>query len=115
MRAVTFGRSAYEINTDSPVGSVLGAAGRITFLRVNDVGTGFGHPTDFLDAEAIVQLDSRPGKGFGLQLRAGSEADDHAGMLNLLRSAFRRNKTVQLDYIRTGIRNGRIIRAAIVE
>jgi hypothetical protein len=115
MRAVTFGRSAYEINTGPPVGSLLGATGKITFLRVNDVGTGFGPPIDFLDAEAIVQLDSQPGKGFGFQLRTTSQTEDHAGMLRLLRSAFSRNKTVALDYIRTGIRNGRIIRVAIVE
>jgi hypothetical protein len=114
MRAVTFGRSAYEINTGPPVGSVLGATGRITSLRVNDVGTGFGPPIDFLDAEAIVQLDTQPGKGFGFQLRTASQAEDHVGMLELLRSAFNRNKTVALDYIRTGIRNGRIIRVAIV-
>jgi hypothetical protein len=115
MRAVTLGRSAYEVNTGIPVGSLLGATGRITFLRVNEVGTGFGPPLDFLDAEAIVELDTAPGKGFGFQLRTTSQTEDHAGMLKLLRQAFNRNKTVALDYIRTGIRNGRIIRVAIIE
>jgi photosystem II stability/assembly factor-like uncharacterized protein len=115
LRAATYGRSAYEVNTDSHIGSLLGASGRITFLRVNDLGTGFGPPYDFLDAEVIVLLDAQPGKGFGFQLRSDQDLHDHAGMLDLLRAAFRKNQLVHLDYIRTGFRNGRIIRVAIVQ
>ena len=33
-------------------------------------------------------------------------------MLDTLRSAFRANRNVLIDYVRTGIRNGRIIRVA---
>ncbi len=32
---------------------LLESKGRITFLRVHDVGTGFGPPTDFLDVEVV--------------------------------------------------------------
>ena len=94
--------------------SLLSATGKVTFLRVNDLGTGFGSPVDFLDAEVIVQLDTQPGKSFGFQLRAdGSEADHH-GMLEVLRAAFRTNRTVSLDYLRNGATNGKIIRVGKV-
>ena len=112
MRVVTFGRGAYEVNTGVPVGSLLEASGKITFLRANDVGTGFGPPSDFLDDEIIVQLDTQPGKSFGFQLRGDGEKAARAGMLETLRSAFRNNRTVLIDYIRTGIQNGQIIRVA---
>jgi hypothetical protein len=114
MLAATFGRSAYEVNTGDPLGSLLSATGKVTFLRANDLGTGFGPPTDFLDAEVIVLLDSQPGKGFGFTLRNDSERADHSGMLDVLRSAFAKNRTVRLDYVRTGLRNGRIIRVETV-
>jgi hypothetical protein len=114
MLAATFGRSAYEVNTGDPFGSVLSATGKITFLRANDLGSGFGPPSDFLDAEVIVLLDSQPGKGFGFTLRNDSERADHRGMLDVLRSAFTKNRNVRVDYIRTGLRNGRIIRVETV-
>lgn len=112
LRVATFGRGAYEVNTGDPVGSLLSASGKVTFLRAHDVGTGFGPPNDFLDAEVIVQLDSQPGKSFGFQLRADEEEYARSGMLSLLRSAFRGNRNVLIDYYRTGIHNGRIIRVA---
>lgn len=110
MLAATFGRSAYEVNTGPPLGSLLSVTGKVTFLRVNDVGTGIGSPTDFLDAEAIVQLDSQPGRSFGFTLRNGVDQADHGAMLDLLRSAFGQDRTVRLEFIRTGLKNGRIIR-----
>jgi len=94
--------------------SLLSATGKVTFLRVNDLGTGFGTPVDFLDAEVIVQLDSQPGKSFGFQLRADGSKADHRGMLEVLRSAFRANRTVSIDYLRNGADNGKIIRVAKV-
>jgi hypothetical protein len=78
------------------------------------VGTGFGTPLDFLDAEVIVQLDSQPGKSFGFQLRTDASEADHRGMLAVLRSAFRANRAVSIDYRRNGAANGNIIRVAKV-
>ena len=94
--------------------SLLSATGKITFLRVNDIDTGFGSPVDFLDAEVIVQLDSQAGKSFGFQLRAGASQGDHRAMLEVLRSAFRANRTVSIDYSRNGAENGKILRVARV-
>jgi hypothetical protein len=112
MLATTYGRSAYEVNTDWPIGTLAAAQGRITFLRVHDVGTGFGPPTDFIDVEVVIALDTLPGRGFGFQLRADSKEFDARGMLDLLRVAYNRNSRVTIDYIRTGLRNGRILRVA---
>jgi hypothetical protein len=112
MFAATYGRSAYVVNTDWPIGTLANAQGRISFLRVHDVGTGFGPPTDFIDGEVVIQLDTLPGRGFGFQLRADTNESVAHGMLDLLRVAFERNSRVSIDYIRTGLRNGRILRVA---
>jgi hypothetical protein len=114
MRAATFGRSAFEVNTDHPIGSVLAVSGRITFLRAHDVGTGFGPPVDHLDAEVIVKVDSDPQRAFGFQLRTDGNEEERRGMLDLLRDAFRRDLPVRLEYVKTGLRHGRLFRVVRV-
>jgi hypothetical protein len=52
-----------DLQTCLATPDLLEAQGRITFLRVHDLGTGFGPPNDFLDVEAVIQLDSQPEKG----------------------------------------------------
>jgi hypothetical protein len=95
---------------------LLEAQGRITFLRVHDLGTGFGPPNDFLDVEAVILLDSQPGKGFGFQLRNDQNQPAREGMLQLLRDAFAGNEPVTIDFLRsTGKNNGTIIRVALVK
>jgi photosystem II stability/assembly factor-like uncharacterized protein len=112
LRAGTFGRSAYEVSTDTPVGSLLNATGRLTFLRAHDVGTGWGGPPNTLDAEIIMLLDTIPWMSFGFQLRADSEAPTRQDMLALLRAAFVDDTPVSIDYIRTAPRAGMVIRVA---
>lgn len=114
MRAATYGRSVYEVNTDFPIGSLLAAQGRLTFLRVHDVGTGFGPNSDFLDVEVVIQLDTYPGKSFGFQLRTDDQEVAHKGMLDLLRDAFNEDYRVRVDYVRTGLHNGRILRVLVL-
>jgi hypothetical protein len=110
MRAGTFGRGAYEVFTGDPIGSILQATGRVTLLRVHEVGSKYGPPEDQVDAEVIVQLDSMPGYAFGFKLRTGTGEAAHKGMLDRLRDAFRKNRVVVIDYERTGFRNNRLIR-----
>ena len=110
MRAATFGRSAFEVITDHAIGSILVAEGLITFLRVHDVGTGFGPPFDSLDAEVIVKVDTQPLRAFGFQLRNDGSEAARRGMLDLLRDAFKRNKPIHIEYVRTGLRHGVIFR-----
>jgi hypothetical protein len=83
--------------------------GKVTFLRVHDVGTKFGAPADQIDAEVIVKLDSSD-RAFGFQLRRDSNAGAHVGMLDELREAFNRDRRVRLEWIRVGPQTGRIIR-----
>jgi IgA Peptidase M64 len=92
--------------------TILETTGRLSFLRVNDPGAGFGPPSDHLDVEVIVQLDSEPGRSFGFQLRADTNEAARMGMLDTLRTAFNRNRLVRLDYRRTGLDNGVLLRVA---
>jgi hypothetical protein len=95
---------------------LLESKGRITFLRVHDVGTGFGPPSDFLDVEVVIQLDSQPGKSFGFQLRNDNNRPAREGMLELLRDAFANNFPVIIDYnVSPPKVNGVIIRTAVVK
>jgi hypothetical protein len=96
--------------------ALLQSSGKVTFLRVHDVGTAFGPPADQLDVEVIVQLNTRPGQSFGFQLRNDANSLARQGMLNLLRDAFNQNWTVTIDYfIDDGKKNGRIIRTALTK
>jgi hypothetical protein len=113
MRAATFGRGAFEVDTDFPLGSVLAAQGRIRLLRVHDVGTGFGPASDFIDVEVVVRLDSEPRKAFGFQLRPDVVEPRNVAMLGSLRSALTRSVPVRIEYTRTGLRTGRIHRVTV--
>jgi len=81
-----------------PQDPILAATGKLTLLRVHDLGTGFGPPTDFIDVEVVIGLDSQPGKFFGFQLRNDANRNAHRDMLNRLRDAFKNNRTVTIDY-----------------
>jgi photosystem II stability/assembly factor-like uncharacterized protein len=112
MRAATFGRSAYEVNTDNPIGSLLEIVGHITFLTAHELGSGYGKPPNFLDCEVIALLAEWPSRAFGFRLRADAEEPTRREMLDLLRSAFIADRPVRLDYVKTGPRVGEIIRVA---
>jgi hypothetical protein len=104
------------IGTANAFANLVESKGHITFLRVHDVGTGFGPPSDFLDVEVVVQLDSQPGKSFGFQLRNDSNLPPRQGMLDLLRDAFANNSPVLIDYTVTPPKvNGVVIRVAVVK
>ena len=115
MRAATFGRGAYQVQTDAPVGSTLNISGHITFLRVHDVGTGFGRPPNVLDVEVVCLLDSLPSLSLGFQLRADAERATRREMLALLRAAFVAGRRVSIDYVRAAPRVGTMIRVARIE
>jgi hypothetical protein len=91
-------------------GEIMAVSGRITLLRVHDVGTGYGPADDLLDAEVIITLDSAPGMAFGFQLRNDSFGPQRQGTLRLLRSAFQADRIVDVEYHSTGPMNGQVIR-----
>ena len=112
MRVATFGRSAYEVNTGDPIGSLIETVGHIFFLRAHELGTGYGRPPNFLDCEVIVLLSEEPYRAFGFKLRADQEQPTRGEMFGLLRSAFVAQTPIRLDYVKTGPRVGEIMRVA---
>ena len=95
---------------------LLNAKGKITMLRTHDVGTKYGPPTDQIDVEAVIQLDTKPGMAFGFQLRDDAQRVARVGMLDLLHDAFNNNWTVSIDYnIAPLKKNGVIIRVWVVK
>ena len=100
---------------DRPLGGVYANEGRVDFLRVHDVGTGYGPPVDALDAEAIITIDTAPGMAFGFTLRDDADEIAHRGMLDTLRTAFNQERAVRIEFVRTSLRKGRAIRVMLVE
>jgi len=96
--------------------ALLESSGKVTFLLINNVGTGYGPPSDFIDAEVVCKLDTQPNNAFGFQLRNDNNRPARAGMLDLLRDAFDHNGTVLIDYnLDAGKSNGVIIRTALTK
>ena len=78
---------------------LLQAVGFVTFLRVNDLGQGFGGgQSNFIPVEVVFRLDSKPDKAFGFQLRDDEWLPARRGMLALLRDAMIHRLEVTTDY-----------------
>jgi hypothetical protein len=80
---------------------LLQDTGKVTMLRVHEVGTAFGPPSDRIDVEVVFWLNravGEPGLSFGFQLRNDDNGLAHQGMLDVLRDAFSNNWTVTTDY-----------------
>jgi hypothetical protein len=95
--------------TDTASAQIITTTGRVTMLRVHDLGTGFGPSHDFIDVEVVIALDSQPGKFFGFQLRNDAKLPARQGMLDLLRAAFERNLLVTIDSNQPPGRNNYIL------
>lgn len=78
--------------------------GPVEWIRVNDVGTGFGPPTDFIDGEVIFKLTNGDNR-YGFQLRNNENALVAQGGLKLLTDAMRKGWLVNVDYDDCGGRN----------
>jgi hypothetical protein len=88
--------------------------GRVTSLRVHEMGSAFGPPNDRIDVEVVIRLDSEPNKAFGFQLRNDARLAAHQGMLEVCRDAFNNGWTITIDFdIQPGKLNGLLIRATI--
>jgi len=110
LRASTFGRSAYEINTDHPIGSVLGVKGRINYLRVHTVGSGYGSGNDLINAELIIKIDADPQMSFGIQLRKDNNEKTNMKMFESLQRAFASNRPIAIEYTKKSLHSGLVIR-----
>ncbi len=96
----------------------LKSTGKITMLRVHDVGTKFGPARDQIDTEVVIQLSTLEGKAFGFKLRKDTNQIAHQGMLDLLRDAFNYNHNATIVYdicpgsdVKPPCKNGNIVRA----
>lgn len=111
---------AYVIGLAPPIvhadveDQIIAAEGQVTLLRVHDIGTGYGPPSDFLDVEVIVQLDTQPGQSFGFQLRNDDDEAARQGMVDVLRTAFNTGAPVRIDFIDTGSVNSVMFRVAVL-
>jgi hypothetical protein len=68
--------------------------GNLVFLRANDLGTGYGPPTDFLDVEAVFIQNSLSDGARGFQMRNDQYLPARQAMFSLLRDAFVHNLPV---------------------
>jgi hypothetical protein len=91
--------------------ALLNFSGPLSMLRVHDVGSKFGPPSDQIDVEVVFMLGTQPQKAFGFTLRNDSNEAAHREMLSLLRSGFDHNWVVHTDAeVPSGKNNGRSIR-----
>ena len=89
----------------------LNKSGTLSLLRVHELGSGYGPPTDSIDVEVVMQFVGDTANTFGFQLRTDSNQPVRQGMLDLLRDAFNNNWTVHIDYeTPPGKHNGVIVR-----
>jgi len=115
IRAATMGRGAYELHPGQQIGSQTASLGKITSIRLHDVGTGYGPPNDRLDADVIVLVDNLPNMVLGFQLRKGQQAAQQRALLKTLRYAFQKDLSVRIVYKRTGFRIGIIQRVTVIQ
>lgn len=95
-------------------GAIRTATGKITLLRVHELGSGYGPPNDFINVEVVIQLDSEPGKAFGFPLRRGARYAANEAMLQIVRTAFEENTLITIDYVYLNRSNSIMLRAVIV-
>jgi len=115
IRAATMGRGAYEMQPEQQLGMKAAGLGKITSIRLHEVGTGYGSPNDKIDADVIVTVDNIPNIALGFQLRKGPKEGQQIAMLNILRDAFKTGRNVRIEYKRTGYRIGIIQRVIIIQ
>ena len=85
--------------------------GRLSLLRVHELGTKYGPPSDQIDVEVVVQFQGSPNRAFGCRLRDDARGPAREGMLGLLRDGFNHGWIVGIDYdITEGKSNGVLMR-----
>ncbi len=92
------------------VGSIRRASGRVSMLRVHEVGSGYGPDTDPTPGEVIVQLDTEPARTFGLPLRNDREEAVGVAQLELLRSSLEKGFPIHIEYEVVGPTGASVVR-----
>jgi hypothetical protein len=78
---------------------VKNAVGKVSFLRVHALKSGYGPPSNYLDGEVVIKLKSTPNMSFGFQLRDDDQLPVRRAMLDLIRDAFKNDWTIHIDYL----------------
>lgn len=78
--------------------------GKIIFLRIHDIGTGYGPEHDQIDVEAVIRLNSGP-MAFGLQLRNNNSSVAQRGMLHVIQLAYDQQYNVAISFERDSTDN----------
>ncbi len=95
--------------------AVAALTGRVTMLRVNNLGTGYGGGNEWLDVEVVLTLDTAPTRAFGFQLRQDTDALVHTEMLEALQEAYEFDDRVTVEFIPTaGGQNGTAVRLVAI-
>lgn len=94
---------------------VEATTGRVTFLRLNNIGEGYGPPGDKIAAEVIIKISSKPDYAFGFQLRKDDNELTHTAMFEMLHYAFTNNLDVRIEYTRLPNRKNFILFRVILE
>ncbi|NDJ77787.1 MAG: hypothetical protein GYB65_16170 [Chloroflexi bacterium] len=73
--------------------------GQLEWIRVHDVGTGYGPSSDFIDVEVVFKLTNSD-HAFGFTLRPNDQnALAHQGMLDVLIDAMANDWEVRVEYL----------------
>jgi hypothetical protein len=97
---------------------LIASQGRVKELRVVELGSRHGPPTDQIDVEVVAELDSVPDRGMGFQLRNDQHRPVRQGMLDLLRDAFQLGCQTRIEYsidLDAGKKNGVIVRVILIK
>jgi len=91
--------------------------GSVTFLLVVEPGVGYGGgETNWIDADVIFKLDSRPDKAFGFRVREDDFGLAHQGMLSVLEQAMVHGLRVTTSYTEELVplnQNSFVVRVAV--
>ena len=89
----------------------INTSGKLSLLRVHDLGTKYGPANDQIDVEVVAQFEGRPADAYGFQLRDDAHGPARRGMFDLLRDGFTHDHTVHVDYdVSPGKQNGVVMR-----
>lgn len=97
---------------------LIASVGKVTELRVIEVGSRHGPPQDQIDVEVVAKLDTEPSRRMGFQLRNDNNRPVRQGMLDLLRDAFEIGCQTRIEYsidLDAGKKNGVIVRVILLK
>ena len=83
--------------------------GKISRLRVHEVGSKYGPSHDLIDAEVIVTFQFDGSRAYGLPLRNDSKLPAAQAMFALLQDAFNADEPVTINYRENAGRNHHIL------